>query len=561
MVICSNCGAENKSGFFCGKCGVRLFDDRISDEPDIWNKKEKVSDDDEFEEFKRLDEDDESELLDSDFWDFVKRDKTEDIFLLDDEEFEENDIDEFLDIKSKLKEVKEDREDEEESFEIYESQSDIDIKPEKTTAPETEEEIKDNGLTKDAPYPITDSKMRDKITQINTLLHQKYQDKTSLSISKRGDEYEVALKTSKGSDEASELCDFIKISPGSRKDLINQINEVVTVLNVFSCTRIKSDGRVEWEEDRIEEFDKVRGIEKIGSVVSNAGVLDDKISELSSFGKLLYGMFLPVPIQKHLATVNEPLILKTNDNEVPWELMHDDKDFLCLKMPIGRKLRSREIPRVNPQSKGDKVKILFIANATGDLDAAEEEVRYIQSKLDPDVEVDLLQRHGATSASILSALMSGKYDIIHYAGHAEFDVASPDESALISYNKNKIYAQQIKRILAGKPFVFLNACSSGKEKLCEDGKNYTGSDTEGLASSFILGGAMAFIGASWPMPDISAGILASEFYNQFLKGETIGEAMLKARLHLKEVRPKDINWMAFTLYGDPTIRFSRGTGS
>ena len=68
---------------------------------------------------------------------------------------------------------------------------------------------------------------------------------------------------------------------------------------------------------------------------------------------------------------------------------------------------------------------------------------------------------------------------------------------------------------------------------------------------------MAFIGSSWPLPDISAGMLASEFYTNFLRGETVGESLRKARVYLKDERKNDINWMAFILYGDPTIRLTR----
>ena len=274
-------------------------------------------------------------------------------------------------------------------------------------------------------------------------------------------------------------------------------------------------------------------------------------------GKLLFTMFLPVQIQKHLEKINDPLILQTNDNEVPWELLHDENDFLSLKVPIGRKLRIREAPRVNQVAKHGKIRFLFIANPTGDLGSAEEEVEFIRSNLNPEIEVDILKGDEATNASILSAFRSGNYDVIHYAGHAEFNLKSPDESALIGANNSRIFAQEIKRILGGKPFVFLNACGSGKEKICEDGSSYTGSDTEGLASSFILGGSLGLIGASWSTPDISAGVLASEFYKFFLNGETIGEALRKARIQFKQIRANDINWLAFILYGDPTLKLAK----
>lgn len=432
--------------------------------------------------------------------------------------------------------------------------------------------LKQLGITKKAIFPITDEATRETISQTTTLLQHQFLDKTTLSISKRGNEYEITFKASEEKGDAAELSEFIKVSPGSRTDLIAQINDIVTFLNIFSCTRggeIKPEKKnvqwedekqVEWEdedddEEEVEVEVKVEADQKKEQQVLNReGLIADKMKNLISYGQLIYTMFLPVPIQKQLETTNEPIILKTNDNEIPWELLHDKKEFLSLKVPIGRKLRSREIPRSNQVDRGEKIRFLFIANATGDLKAAEDEVEYIKSHLSENVEIDVLIREKATSAAILSAFGSGKYDVIHYAGHAEFNANAPDESALISANHNKIFAQEIKRIVGGKPFVFLNACSSGKEKMCEDGESYTGSDTEGLASSFILGGALAFIGASWPLPDISAGILASEFYNQFLSGKTVGEALRLARIHLKNERPKDINWMAFTLYGDPTIK-------
>ena len=68
---------------------------------------------------------------------------------------------------------------------------------------------------------------------------------------------------------------------------------------------------------------------------------------------------------------------------------------------------------------------------------------------------------------------------------------------------------------------------------------------------------MGLIGASWPTPDISAGLLASEFYKHFLAGESLGEALRKARLQFKTKRDKDINWMAFILYGDPTFKLTK----
>ena len=412
--------------------------------------------------------------------------------------------------------------------------------------------LKELGVSKTPIYPVTDTTTREEVIQTTTLLSNQVLDKNTLSLSKRGDEYEVGFKTPEEKGGAAEVFDFIKVSPGSRNDLIAQINDVVTLSNIFFCAR----GRVGIIDEEALNAEVEKELEKMGVGRGKKFNIEDQIQNLNSMGKLLYTMFLPVPIQKHLEGIKDPLILQTNDNEIPWELLHDDKEFLSLKVPIGRKLRSREVSRINPVKKRDRVKFLFIANPTGDLESAEEEVEFIKSSLGPEIDVDILKGGDATNASILSAFQSGNYDVIHYAGHAEFNLKSPDESALIGANNSKIFAQEIKRILGGKPFVFLNACGSGKEKICEDGSSYTGSDTEGLASSFIMGGALGLIGASWPTPDISAGLLASEFYKHFLAGERIGEALRKARIQFKKARPNDINWMAFILYGDPTLKLA-----
>jgi hypothetical protein len=411
------------------------------------------------------------------------------------------------------------------------------------------DKLKQLGIVKTDIMPTNNTSAREAISNSNTLLNIQIPDKTTISISKRGEEYEVSFKASEERGEASELSEFIKVSPDSRKDLISQINDLVSFLNIFTCTRggVREDGSEVTPPPSQEDSD---------DFLRNP-LIDNKIKNLISFGQLLYGMFLPAEIQKHLSNVHEPIILKTNDNEIPWELLHDNDDFLCLKMPIGRRLRTREIGRTNPVKPRDKISALFIANATGDLPAAEEEVDYIINHIGSDIDIEVMRKDAASAASVLSAMQSGDYDIIHYAGHAEFNPRAPDESALLCAGKNKIYATEIKRILGGKPFVFLNACGSGKEKICENGKNYSGSDTEGLASSFILGGSLAFIGSSWPIPDISAGILASEFYRSFIGGESVGEALRKGRVHLKSERENDINWMAFILYGDPTLKLAK----
>ena len=168
------------------------------------------------------------------------------------------------------------------------------------------DKLKELGIIKQPVLPITDDETRETISQTNTLLQHQYSDKAVLSLSKRGTEYEVGYKSSEEEAKASEVFEFIKVSPTSREDLVNQIDQVVTVSNIFFCARGK-----------VGEADKEMAGEEIGQELEKMGIdksekmsLEEKIRNLSSLGKLMYGMFLPVTFQNYLEAIKEPLILK-----------------------------------------------------------------------------------------------------------------------------------------------------------------------------------------------------------------------------------------------------------
>ena len=107
------------------------------------------------------------------------------------------------------------------------------------------------------------------------------------------------------------------------------------------------------------------------------------------------------------------------------------------------------------------------------------------------------------------------------------------------------------------PVAILNACQSGRtanEERPQEVKQYLQKPAEGLASSFIYGGALGCIGALWPIYDKPAAEFALEFYGRVLEGYMIGEAMRQARVCIREAHPQQITWAAFVLYGDPTFR-------
>ena len=352
-------------------------------------------------------------------------------------------------------------------------------------------------------------------------------EKAILSISKRANEYDVSLGMP--GREGLALSEYIKVTPENRDDIMCEIESLTTVINFLFGAR----GALRGAKPELTE--------------------DMPVASLISLGKLMYRLFLPYQIQTNVSQIRNPLIISSNDTELPWELMHDGNDFICIKNAIGRRIRTKERAKTTHYERKETLRFLLIANPTGDLEATEEEVAHIRSKL-KNIDSEIIKGPEASNLRILDAFSSGNYDVIHYTGHAVFDAKNPDESCLILKDRKKIKAQEITRILAGRPLIFLNACSSGREMMHEGEISYTGSDTEGLASSFMLGGALSFIGALWPIYDTGSAEFASVFYERLLKGETIGESLRYARIHIKKSKPNDITWASFVQYGDPTLR-------
>jgi hypothetical protein len=70
---------------------------------------------------------------------------------------------------------------------------------------------------------------------------------------------------------------------------------------------------------------------------------------LTRVGKLMYGLLISDAMQRLIAESDCALTVTSNDLELPWELMHDGDNFLCVKrafarMPIGAVFPRRTRP-------------------------------------------------------------------------------------------------------------------------------------------------------------------------------------------------------------------------
>ncbi len=283
---------------------------------------------------------------------------------------------------------------------------------------------------------------------------------------------------------------------------------------------------------------------------------------LPSIGRLMFGLFLPRTVQSFLRTWDGPLTISTNDPIIPWELLHDDQTFLGVKHAVGRRLVSGRPPPPRAVARRERPAFLFVADPGGDLKHAAEEAQHLVAVLSRrSFACDLLLAERASYLNVQEALGTGRYDVIHYAGHARFGGDNGEESALELAQNRLLPASQIERVLRGTPLVFLNACSSAqteREAAEEQPLTSLSAATESLATAFIFGGAQGFIGALWPVIDSGSRQFAELFYKRLLAGDHVGEALRATRHHFYQERPADVMWASFVLYGDPTYRLWTG---
>ena len=281
--------------------------------------------------------------------------------------------------------------------------------------------------------------------------------------------------------------------------------------------------------------------------------------DLKKIGQLLWDNLLSVAVKDRLkSTIIKDLILSLDEGliNIPWELLYDGKDFLCLKFNIGRLIRTSQEQRpLQYRSPAGPLRMLILANPTGDLKSAYNEGLYIKNQFDrrpSEVRIDF--KSTAIDTLYLKKNMRD-YDIVHFAGHCEYDAVRPGESGWVLAN-GRFTAVDIMALSESSSLpalVFSNACYSAPRVSDEITPDYH-ERTYSIASAFLFSGTTHYIGAMRRIEDETSRLFAREFYAQLIKGETVGGCLRQARLKIiKEYGRGAAGWMSYILYGDPNL--------
>jgi hypothetical protein len=287
---------------------------------------------------------------------------------------------------------------------------------------------------------------------------------------------------------------------------------------------------------------------------------------IDDFGNDLVGMIFDAQFRDLLDDerfAGHPLVIVHDiaSSSIPWETVRlcnaapalktgITRQYMAENMTIAKWLETRRI--------GPTLDILLVVNPTGDLPGAKVESESLGQELRrlPRVRVTIIEGSEATKARLLNEFKSGEYDVIHYAGHAEFNPLDRGRSG-IKCAGNEILGGEDLVSLANLPaLVFFNACESGRLLFSEEvPENDAGQNRAGFAEAFLRGGVANFIGTYWPVHDDSATAFSREFYRGIVNGDSLGDSLLKGRVAVQELGGKAPNdWADYMLYGSPEFR-------
>jgi len=309
-------------------------------------------------------------------------------------------------------------------------------------------------------------------------------------------------------------------------------------------------------------------LNKSGKMANNS----DIFQEIKEKGQRLSDLLLPLECKNKLVNNDiEYLILFLDDNlvHIPWELLYVGDNFLCNKFNIGRLVSTKQtfyekkltkedkINNINLQSSNKIKNLWIITNHEKDLPNATYEARELVNDIDSNKNIkSFIAPESSENVKVKFFLDKIRnYEMVHFAGHANFKQDEPELSGWKLFDGNVIAKDIEKMIDSGDmpSLIFSNACQSARtdEWDIEQKKDCS---SFGLVNSFIKAGVNHYIGTLWDIKDKQGRIFALEFYKNLIRGKSIGASVKEARIKLFEMGYHS-TWSSYLLYGDPKVSY------
>lgn len=158
----------------------------------------------------------------------------------------------------------------------------------------------------------------------------------------------------------------------------------------------------------------------------------------------------------------------------------------------------------------------------------------------------------ATPGSILSAVSTGSFDIVHFIGHGTFNEATGVGSLIFEDGNGaslEVPERSLREVFCGRgiSLIFLNACQTGSGGKADFNK--------GVAQALVSHGLPALVANQYSVLDSSATSFAQHFYWALAQGMGVGQAAREARIAVNCSMQGDIvDWAVPVVYArDPSL--------
>jgi hypothetical protein len=268
--------------------------------------------------------------------------------------------------------------------------------------------------------------------------------------------------------------------------------------------------------------------------------VDECWKAYARLGNLLYRKLIPSKMQEAIDNHKGSVVLETDDLTFPWDLLHDERSFLCTHKPFSRITISSQwintIFQGGSASQKPVTKVLIIADP---FDNQPESILEAQ-----DLQL-LFQDHGINTEVLIGSsqcsylhikqqLVNEKYAIIHIAGSLRY-LPNRQTSALVLANEQLLMAEEVCS-LSTIPFVFLNVTHGAVDP--EQGNRnpweYAPINIRSMAQAFMYESkgskSVGVIGSMWGPMDLKENRnFVKNFYNMLLSGVSLGEAFANSK--------------------------------
>lgn len=320
--------------------------------------------------------------------------------------------------------------------------------------------------------------------------------------------------------------------------------------------------------------------ERIRNYVNGTGATLPTDDELLAYGEVLFDTLFPAAIRRlydvarsderaaRLNVIFTSMISWIADK--PWEFAFDRARGAFLATEEIQFVRNvlTAVPAQRIPPRPGRLRILVaVAQPFGSAPlSVDEEIAVIRRGFEPLIEAGLVEIEvlaKATPASLHGYIDTGRFDVVHFIGHGEFDPKANRGYLLFEDGRGaatKVDDRSLREIFCQRDIrlVFLNACETGQGGRADFNR--------GVAPALVAGGVPIVVANQYKVLDISATTFAQHLYWGLAQGMSVGKAARESRIAVNySLAGESIDWAVPVVYArDPGLRVcappAAGTG-